>query len=91
MTVDYNVLINFKRRWENTDRDDIAIELRRIQKVYRLKGKDLADIMGMSVHTVYAYTKKRWNTIKPDPYALLLLATYLNIDPSKLLRGWKTQ
>lgn len=91
MILNYAELIAFKDRHAEVDRETIAANLRSIKKERKLKSVELSEIMDISIHTVYAYTKDRGYPVKPDPFALLLLASYLKIDSMCLLEKQKEE
>ncbi|MCY9545006.1 helix-turn-helix transcriptional regulator, partial [Paenibacillus alvei] len=64
----------------NTDRDIISANIRRIVKSKRIKYSEIAEALSVNIQTVYSYTKKSGYTVKPEPFTLLLLSTYLHVD-----------
>lgn len=83
--MDYIRFKDVRRIYNNTDRSIISDNIKMLMSKHSIRASKLAEVLDMSIHSVYGYTKKTGHLLKPDLDVLLLFALYLDIDIEKLL------
>jgi transcriptional regulator with XRE-family HTH domain len=63
------------------------MNIKRLMKKHNIRASKLAEVLDVSIHSIYGYTKKTGHLLKPDLDVLLLLALYFNVDIESLLES----
>jgi hypothetical protein len=83
--MEYERFKMIRRVYAQTDRNIISNNIKTLMSKHNIKAKKLSEILDVSIHSVYGYTKKTGYELKADLDVLLLLALYLDIDIENLL------
>jgi len=81
----YEQLLKYKTLYDELDKESIKERIRDLLAAHNLKAGSLSEILGISNHAAYSYTKKDYGA-KPPLYNLLMLAAYFNVDVEYFLR-----